>query len=75
LLTQAGEVRDLIVSPVDPNLIIIHGSHEVNWKTENCGGDLIAMNNGRPVDEFLFHPFKRDWVLAAAWSTCADFEY
>ncbi len=28
------------------------GTHDVNWKTRNCGGDITAMNNGRPVDEF-----------------------
>ena len=42
----------MIVSPIDPDLFIFMGTHDVNWKTENCGADIIAMNNGRKVDEF-----------------------
>jgi len=64
-----------VQSPVDPNLIIIMGTHEINWRTETCGDTVVAMNNGRKVDEFIFHPVKRDWILAAAWSKCSDFEY
>jgi len=41
-----------MVSPIDENIMIFMGTHDVNWRTENCGGDVIAMNNGRPVDEF-----------------------
>ena len=41
---KVGEVKDIIVSPVDENILIFVGTHEVNWKTENCGGDVVAMN-------------------------------
>ncbi len=64
----------MIVSEVDKELMIFVGTHEINWKTENCGKTIFAMNQGRPVEEFQFHPVKRDWLLAAAWSKCSDFD-
>lgn len=32
------------------------------------------MNQGRNVQEFQFHPKEKDWLLAAAWSKCEDYE-
>ena len=65
----------MLVSPVDSDLMIFMGSHDVNWRTENCGKVIMAMNNGRPVDEFQFHPSQKEWILAAAWSKCDDFDF
>ena len=28
---------------------------------------------GRKVQEFLFHPSEREWLMAAAWSICEDY--
>ena len=53
---KVGEVKSIVVSPIDPNLMNFHGTHEINWRSEHCGDNIQAMNNGRPVDEFLFHP-------------------
>ena len=53
--------------------MIFQGSKGVNWLSENCGDNVKAMDNGRPVNEFLFHPFERNWMLAAAWTICDDF--
>lgn len=41
----------MISSKADPNLIIFLGTHEISWKTENCGGDIVALNTGRAIDE------------------------
>ena len=32
------------------------------------------MNSGQPIQEFLFHPRKGDWALAAAWTAYEQFE-
>jgi len=32
-----------------------------------------AMNSGKKVQEFLFHPTERTWALVASWTTCAEF--
>lgn len=42
----------MIASDVDKELMIFVGTHEINWKTENCGKTVLAMNQGRPVEEF-----------------------
>ena len=42
----------MIVSEADPEVMIFMGTHEINWKTENCGKTIVALNQGRPVEEF-----------------------
>ena len=32
------------------------------------------MNQGRKVNEIQFHPTERNWILAAAWTICEDFD-
>ena len=32
------------------------------------------MNSGQPIQEFLFHPRKGSWALAAAWTAYEQFE-
>ena len=31
------------------------------------------MNQGRKVNDFLLHPVEKNWILAAAWNKCDDF--
>jgi len=62
-----------MASPIDKNLILFIGTHGVNWKSPDCGDTIIAMNSGRPVSEFEFHPTIRDYLLAIAWSRCEDY--
>ena len=68
-----GFVKKLIKSPADDSLVIFQGSEGINWVTEDCGVTIKAMNQGRNVNEFQFHPTERTWLLAAAWSLCSDF--
>ncbi len=63
----------MIQNPVDPNLVIFLGSAGINWVTEDCGSTIKAINSGKNIKEFLFHPFERNWVLASAYTTCEDF--
>lgn len=53
--------------------MIFQGSKDFNWLSENCGESVKAMDNGRLVNEFQFHPWERKWLLAAAWTICDDF--
>lgn len=53
--------------------MLILGSHGINWITEDCGANIKALNSGKKVQEFTFHPHQRDWALAASWTNCAEF--
>jgi len=63
-----------MLSPVDKNLVLLIGTHGINWKSIDCGENMIAMNQGRQVSEFQFHPVIRESLLAVAWSKCEDYE-
>lgn len=41
--------------------------------SEDCGGNVRALNSGKTIMEFMFHPTQRSWALAASWTTCAEF--
>lgn len=71
---EVGGVKEIKVSKADPNKMIFLGTQNINWKTSDCGQTLVAMNQGRNVQEFQFHPSESDWLLAAAWSKCEDYE-
>jgi len=49
------------------------GSSGINWVTEDCGANLRALNSGKRIHEFMYHPNQRSWALAAGWTSCADF--
>lgn len=70
---KVGVVKKIMKSPSDDNLLIFMGSEGINWISEDCGSSIKAMNQGRNVNEFQFHPTERSWLLAAAWSLCEDF--
>ena len=63
----------MLQSPVDPNLVIFLGSAGINWVTEDCGLNIRAINSGRNIKEFIFHPYERNWVLASAYTKCDEF--
>ena len=62
----------MIPSPVDKSLYIFLGTEGINWITTDCGKKIKAINHGRPINEFIFHPTERNWVLASAWTKCED---
>lgn len=49
------------------------GTHGINWVTEDCGQNLRALNSGKKIHEFNFHPTQRQWALAAGWTSCEEF--
>lgn len=68
-----GKVRKMMQSPVDDNLVVFTGTNGINWVTEDCGANLRALNSGKRIHEFSYHPSQRSWALAAGWTSCADF--
>ena len=64
----------MILSPVDPNLIIFLGTHGVNWLSQDCGTKFQALYHGRKIQEFIFHPTERTYALAMAYTICEDFQ-
>lgn len=34
---------------------------------------MRALNSGKKIHEFLFHPTQKNWALAAGWTSCAEF--
>lgn len=61
-------------SPVDSELVFFLGVEGVNWYSEDCGKTIKAMNTGRNIKEFQFHPLERNWILASSFTSCDDFE-
>lgn len=53
--------------------MIFLGTHGINWIGEECGGRIKALNHGRKIKEFIFHPTERNWGLATAFTLCEDF--
>ena len=52
---------------------MLQGTNGINWVSEDCGANIKALNSGKRIQEFLFHPTQRSWALAASWTTCAEF--
>jgi hypothetical protein len=42
--------------------------------TEDCGANLRALNSGKVIEEFRFHPHERNRALAASWTNCDKVE-
>ena len=64
----------IIISPVDKSLLIFLGTHGINWVVQECGKrEIRALNHGRKIQEFIFHPTERNWGLASAFTLCDDF--
>jgi hypothetical protein len=72
--TDIGHVRRMTQSPVNNNLVVFLGSEGINWVTEDCGANLRALNTGKKIHEFLFHPKKSSYALAAGWTECESFD-
>lgn len=69
-----GKVSKILESPVDKNMVIFLGTHGINWIGEDCGRKIKALNHGRNIQEYIFHPTERNWGLASAFSLCDDFK-
>jgi hypothetical protein len=70
---EIGKVSRILESPVDKSLLIFLGTHGINWTGEDCGRKVKALNHGRKIQEYQFHPSERDWGLATAFTMCEDF--
>ncbi|MCQ2819130.1 MAG: hypothetical protein MJ252_17850, partial [archaeon] len=70
---EIGKVSQILQSPADKTLLIFLGTHGINWIGEDCGHKIKALNQGRKINEFYFHPTERNWGLASAYSICEDF--
>jgi hypothetical protein len=51
----------------------ILGTHGINWVSDDCGSKIRALNSGKKIQEFMFHPTQNKWGLAASWTSCAEF--
>ena len=49
------------------------GSNGINWITDDCGANIRALNSGKRIHEYMFHPSERNWALAATWTDCVEF--
>lgn len=73
-LHKSGKVIKMLISPVDKSLIIFLGTHGVNWICSDCGNSgFKAFNNGKKIQEYVFHPTERNWGLASAFTLCEEF--
>jgi len=67
---EIGHVATVRQSPVDDNIVVFIGTNGINWITEDCGANLRALNSGKVIEEFNFHPTDRNRALAASWTNC-----
>ncbi len=44
-----GFVTEIKVSPADNSTLIFIGSHQINWKSQDCGENVAAMNQGNNI--------------------------
>lgn len=68
---KVGIVNNIIVSPVDPDLILFTGTELVSWISLDCGRTISVISTKKQLREFQFHPFEKDWLLAASWNRCS----
>lgn len=64
----------MIQNPVDDSLVVFLGTSGINWVSEDCGGNIRALNSGKKIQEFMFHPIQRSWALAGSWTSCSEFQ-
>jgi len=72
-LNKIGKISKLLLSPSDKNTMIFLGTHGINWITKDCGVNVKALNHGRKIQDFTFHPTEKEWGLASAFSICEDY--
>ena len=72
-LNEVIEMTRIIDSLSQTLLDFAKGTTGINWVSEDCGGTIKALNSGKRIQEFLFHPTQKTWALAASWTTCAEF--
>ena len=70
---EIGKVATILQSPADKTLLVFLGTQGINWVGEDCGRKITALNHGRRINEFIFHPTERGWGLASAYTLCEDF--
>lgn len=51
-----GLVHKMMQSPADDNYVVFLGTTGINWVSKDCGGEIGALNSGKRVQEFMFHP-------------------
>jgi len=49
------------------------GTNGINWVSNDCGNNVRALNTGKRIHEFMYHPTQPQWALAASWTSCAEF--
>jgi hypothetical protein len=71
---EIGIVHKIIQSPIDPSIVVLLGSTGINYITQDCGAEIRALNSGKKINEFSFHPTQKNWALAASWTICQDYK-
>lgn len=46
-IIQVGTVNNIIVSPVDPDLVIFTGTENISWISLDCGKSISVINSGK----------------------------
>ncbi|CAD8155036.1 unnamed protein product [Paramecium octaurelia] len=71
---RIGIVNNLVPSPVDKQLILFTGTDQIAWISLDCGKTITAVNAGKQLREYQFHPLEKDWIIASAWKQCGSDE-
>ncbi|CAD8152892.1 unnamed protein product [Paramecium pentaurelia] len=71
---RVGIVNNLVPSPVDKSLVLFTGTDQIAWISLDCGKTITAVNAGKQLREYQFHPLEKDWIIASAWKQCGSDE-
>ncbi|CAD8152890.1 unnamed protein product [Paramecium pentaurelia] len=63
---RVGIVNNLVPSPVDKSLVLFTGTDQIAWISLDCGKTITAVNAGKQLREYQFHPLEKDWIIASA---------
>jgi len=43
-------------STIDKSHVVFLGTNGINWISDDCGKEIRALNSGKKINEFMFHP-------------------
>jgi len=60
----------MIQNPVDKTVIFFQGHNTSNWVSTDCGGLVEPIDLDRKVNEVVFNPVERNWIMISSMKAC-----
>ncbi len=69
---EIGVIRYIEQSNFNESTLFFLGTKGINWITHDCGINITAFNQGRRLENLLFHPINDKWILTTAYTSEKD---